>query len=134
MRVRFLPVSPAVFLPLFLAICAVLCFSLFTSVILAQAPGEPTIDSATSGTTSISIAWTAPGDIGGSAIIAYDLRYIRTDADEDGASNWTEKQDIWTSRNLSYTLSGLSRDTAFDFQVRAVNSDSTTSDGPWSAT
>ena len=134
MRARFLPVFPAVFLPLFLAICAVLCFSLFTRVILAQAPGEPTIDSATSGTTSISIAWTAPGDIGGSAIIAYDLRYIRTDADEDVASNWTEKQDIWTSGNLRYTLSGLRRDTAFDFQVRAVNSDSTTSDGPWSAT
>ena len=64
---------------------------------------------------------------------AYDLRYIETAADETVDSNWTVVEDVWTtgSGDLQYTLTGLTADTEYDLQVRAVNA---VGDGPWSAT
>ena len=122
-------------LPALLAICCALGLVLSAGVIVAQTPpGAPTVDTATPGTTSISIAWTAPSDIGSAAIVAYDLRYIRSDASDKSDSKWTEKQDIWSSGSLTYTITGLRRDTSFDIQVRAVNSGTSNTDGPWSAT
>ena len=43
-------------------------------------------------------------------------------------------QDIWSSGSLAHTINGLRRDTSFDIQVRAVNSGTSNTDGPWSAT
>ena len=122
-------------LPALLAICCVLGLVLSAGVIVAKTPpGAPTVDTATPGTTSISITWTAPSDVGSVAIVAYDLHYIRSDASDKSDSKWTEKQDIWSSGSLTYTIAGLRRDTSFDIQVRAVNSGTSNTDGPWSAT
>ena len=122
-------------LPALLAICCVLGLVLSAGVIVAQTPpGAPTVDTATPGATSISITWTAPSDIGSAAIVAYDLQYIRSDASDKSDSNWTEKQDIWSSGSLTYTIAGLRRDTSFDIEVRAVNSGTSNTDGPWSGT
>ena len=77
------------------------------------------------------MSWQAPsGDASG--IIAYDLRYILTSADEMVDANWTVVQDVWTGSGLLQSrLTGLTGGAQYDVQVRAVNS---IGDGPWSAT
>ena len=81
----------------------------------------------------IDLSWRAPASDGGSAITAYDMRYIETSADETLDSNWTVEEDVWTagSDDLEYRLTGLTPDTQYNVQVRAVNA---VGDGPWSAT
>ena len=86
----------------------------------------------THGTDSLVVTWAAPGRTGGSAVTAYDLRYIRTEADETAASNWSLMEDVWTGTgSLQYVLTGLTGGTQYDVQVRAVDS---AGEGPWSAT
>ena len=89
-------------LPALLAICCALGLVLSAGVIVAQTPpGAPTVDTATPGTSSISIVWTAPSDIGSAAIVAYDLRYIRSDAsDPRPTATGLREQDIWSSGSL----------------------------------
>ena len=96
-------------------------------------PGAPTITTpVTAGADSLTVAWSAPVDDGGPDITAYDLRYILTSADETVDANWTLVEDVWTgSRPLNYIITGLTRGTQYDVQVRAV---SAAADGPWSAT
>ena len=90
-----------------------------------QVFGSPSIDSVTAGVNALTIEWSAPPSDGGSAITAYDLRHIESDATDKADSNWTVAQDVWTgSGALSYELTGLQgRPTEYDVQVRAVNSD-----------
>ena len=99
----------------------------------AGASGDPTIGTLTPGADFLTITWAAPTGSTESAIIAYDLRYIRTDADETADSNWTVLEDVWTTGPdpLEYTITGLTDGTQYDVQLRAVNSAGT---GPWSAT
>ena len=96
-------------------------------------PGAPTITTpVTAGADSLTVAWSAPVDDGGPAITAYDLRYIQTSADETVDANWTLVEDVWMgSGPLNYIITGLTRGTQYDVQVRAV---SAAADGPWSAT
>ena len=96
-------------------------------------PGAPTITTpVTAGADSLTVAWSAPVDDGGPTITAYDLRYIQTSADETVDANWTLEEDVWTgSGPLNYIITGLTRGTQYDVQVRAVSADG---DGPWSAT
>ena len=96
-------------------------------------PGAPTITTpVTAGADSLTVAWSAPVDDGGPAITAYDLRYIQTSADETVDANWTLVEDVWMgSGPLNYIITGLTRGTQYDVQVRAVSADG---DGPWSAT
>ena len=96
-------------------------------------PEASTISSVTSEMDSITISWATPLSDGGSDITAYDLRHIETDDDETVDPNWTVVEDVWTSGGdaLEYTLTGLTADTEYDIQVRAVNA---VGDGPWSAT
>ena len=96
-------------------------------------PEASTISSVTSEMDSITISWATPLSDGGSDITAYDLRHIETDDDETVDLNWTVVEDVWTtgSSALEYTLTGLTADTQYDIQVRAVNA---VGDGPWSAT
>ncbi len=107
----------------------------FTLLDLPFCPGgvqSPTINAVTAGARSLTVSWSAPsGDASG--ITAYDLRYIRTDADETADANWTVEEDVWTtgSGSLQYTLTGLTGGTQYDVQVGAVNA---AGDGPWSAT
>ena len=99
-----------------------------------EAPGVPDPPTVSASTlNSLTVEWTAP-DNTGPAIIAYDVRYILTSADENVDANWTEVEDVWTSNNggnLEYTISSLDQNTSYDVQVRA-ESDEGTSD--WSAT
>ncbi len=96
-------------------------------------PGAPTITSpAIPGPNSLTIAWVAPGNTDSAVITAYDLRHIRTDADETVETNWTVAEDVWTgSGGLEYVLTGLTAGTQYDVQLRAVNF---IGEGPWSAT
>ncbi len=95
--------------------------------------GAPTIGTGTPGTGSLAIFWTAPSSDGGSVITAYDLRHIKTSADETVDANWIVVDDVWTTGGgtLQHTLTGLTGGTQYDVQVRAVNAGG---DGPWSAT
>ena len=95
--------------------------------------GVPTIGTITVTTNTLTVPWTAPSDNGGAAITAYDLQYIRTDADEGVAANWTVVE-AWTSGGgtLEYALTDLPDGVQFDVQVRAENADGDI--GDWSAT
>ena len=112
---------------------------LITSDAPAQStvPGAPTIDTVTAGRNTsgltLTVTWTAPTNTGGSAITAYDVRHIKTAADETNDANWTEEDDAWTTGGgaLTYTIAGLPESTEYDVQVRAVNA---TGDGNWSST
>ena len=90
-------------------------------------PDPPVIQNGTSAATSVTVVWTAPTDIGGSAVTSYDLQYRRADA--ASGVNWTPVNAIWTSGELSYELTGLDRGRSYDLQVRAVNASGA---GPWS--
>ena len=97
-------------------------------------PGAPTIITSPiiAGPNSLTVTWAAPGNTGGSVITAYDLRYVRTDADETVEANWTVLEDVWTgSGGLEYPLAGLAAGTQYDIQLRGVH---VTGEGPWSAT
>ena len=84
------------------------------------------------GVESLTVSWVVPSNDGGSAITAYDLRHIRSDAASKAEGNWTVVQDVWTgSGSLQYVLTGLANGTQYDVQVRAVN---VAGDGPWSVT
>ena len=92
----------------------------------------PSIRQITSGVSSLTVSWREPSQTGGSAVTAYDLRHIRSDALSKADSIWTVVQDVWTgSGALNYDLTGLQGAVQYDIQVRAVNA---TGDGPWSAT
>ena len=93
-------------------------------------PTAPTIDSVTPGDETLIIAWSAPADTGGSTVEGYDARYIRSDAADKSNANWTERDGIWTSGALEYTLSGLTNGVRYDLQMRAVTD---AGNGPWSA-
>ncbi len=100
----------------------------------ATLPGVPSGLTATGrALPGIDLSWSAPASDGGSEITAYDLRYIETAADETVDTNWTVEEDVWTTGDgaLEYTLTGLTADTEYDLQLRAVNAEG---DGPWSAT
>ena len=93
-------------------------------------PAAPAIDSVTTGNNALDVAWTAPDNVGASAITAYDLRYIRSDASDKADANWSVVDDAWTSGALTASLSSLSNAVMYDVQVRAVNEGG---DGLWSA-
>ena len=100
----------------------------------ASLPGTPNdLKAEGNGLPGIDLSWTVPDSDGGSAVTAYDLRYIESSADETVDANWTVVEDVWTtgSGDLQYTLAGLTADTEYDLQLRAVNA---MGDGPWSAT
>ena len=100
-------------------------------LLFCRVPGPPTITALIiAGDNSLTIAWAAPTS--GPAVTGYDLRYIRTDADETVEGNWTVVEDVWTGEGaLRYALAGLAAGTQYDVQVRAV---SPGGNGPWSAT
>ena len=71
---------------------------------------------------SLTVSWDAPV-ASGLTIAAYDLRYIRTDADETMEANWTLVEDVWTIgfNPLEYMLTGLTAGAEYDVQLRSVN-------------
>ena len=112
---------------------------LVSSAVWAQTslPGAPTIETVTAGSSvdglTLAVTWTAPTSDGGAAIEAYDLRFIKTAADETDDANWIVEEKVWESGDgaLSATLAGLTDSTEYDVQARAVNANGP---GAWSAT
>lgn len=75
-----------------------------------QAPNAPTIGTATSSTaTTASVAFTAPANVGGSAITSYVVESIPGGISAVGSSS-------------PITVSGLTTGTAYTFRVTALNS------------
>ena len=96
-------------------------------------PAAPTIDKVAPGNGALTVAWSAPTNVGKSSISAYDLRYILSATTDKSDSGWTVTEDVWTSSGggaLEHEIDGLLVDTQYDVQVRAVNNDG---DGQWSA-
>lgn len=78
------------------------------SVTTATVPGAPTIGTATAGIGSVSVAFTAPGSNGGSAITSYTATSSPGGFTASGASS-------------PLVVSGLSNGTAYTFTVTATN-------------
>ena len=81
----------------------------FTPV--ATLPGAPVLDSVTAGDSSAVLSWTAPTSDGGADITDYEYRL-------DGSGGWTSLSTTGTSA----TVTGLTNDTTYAVEVRAVNS------------
>ena len=81
-------------------------------------PGAPALTAA-AGVGSVTLNWTAPSSVGGSAITGYQYR-----RSSDGGSTWSpDWTDIPSSASLtSYDVTGLTGGTAYTFQLRARNS------------
>ena len=93
-------------------------------------PGPPNINRLNGTLGGIAVSWSPPADNGGSEVTGYDLRYILVNDDETVDSNWTQVDGVWTSGDLTYTVSGLTEGWQYEAQVRAVNA---AGEGPWSA-
>ena len=74
-----------------------------------QAPNAPTIGTATAGNQNVSVAFTAPANVGGSAISSY-----RVLANPGGIGATTSSSPV--------TISGLTNGTTYTFSLAAVNS------------
>jgi hypothetical protein len=83
-----------------------------TSVLVAQPPAAPTIDSITASSGQISIAFTA-GATNGAAITNYEYS-------TNNGVNWTTRSPVATTSPL--TVSGLSNGTTYSVRLRAINS------------
>ncbi len=67
--------------------------------------------------TVVTLGWSEPEKIGGSAITGYEYR-----RSNDGGANWGAWTAIANSGSLtSYLVTGLSADTTYTFQMRAAN-------------
>ena len=83
-------------------------------------PAAPTLSASTS--TSLTVAWTAPGNLGAPDITGYDLQYMETSeiSFRDGPQNQT---------GTSASITGLEAGTEYQVQVRASNAEG---DSRWS--
>ena len=108
------------------AILVVLGLQGASTLVAQTAPGPPPI-SAHPGDKSLTVAWSEPASSPG--ITAYDVRHITTAADETVDANWTVIDNAWTSGGLYEVITGLTNDTEYDVQVRAVAS---SVEGAWS--
>lgn len=79
-------------------------------------PGAPTIGTTTAGNAAVTVRWTAPGDTGGSAITGYLVRVVL-----DGTSVEVGAPRVAGAGDTSLLVTGLAANTAYRFQVAAVN-------------
>ena len=95
-----------------------------------EVPHAPSVPTLTPRDGELRTAWTAPND-GGDPITRYDLRYIRSDATDKAAGNWTVRQGVWRTGggDLEHTESGLANGVSHDVAVRAAN---TAGNSDWS--
>ena len=94
----------------------------------ATVPSAPYLWSARASNGQIYIVWSGPDSDGGSDITSYDLRYIRSDADDSVDANWTLQEDF-SQVASAYRILGLTNGVAYHMQVRAINA---AGDGAWS--
>ena len=87
------------------------------------APRAPTVQ--TGSTTSLQVAWPAPSNNGGHAIVDYDVRYYAGSANPTAEADWIEEGETGghthTGTGNTATVAGLSADTAYRVQVRATS-------------
>ena len=96
-----------------------------TATVTAAPPGAPTGLTARPGDATVTLAWTAPGATGGADITGYEYRQSDAMGDYDitGSAAVVDWMAIPNSATATeYTVTGLTNDTAYFFQVRAVNS------------
>ena len=86
-----------------------------TPKVAATVPGPPRNLTATPGDGQATLAWEAPADDGGAAIIGYQYRHAEGASVPDGSA-WD-----WAGQVLTVTVSGLSHGSEHAFEVRAVN-------------
>ncbi|MGI3784959.1 MAG: discoidin domain-containing protein, partial [Janthinobacterium lividum] len=79
------------------------------SWVVGKAPGAPTAVTAVSGTTTATLSWTAPSDIGGSAITGYT---VTTSPSSNGCTSTSA---------TTCTITGLTTNTAYSVTVVATN-------------
>ncbi|WP_459972656.1 lamin tail domain-containing protein [Nocardioides pyridinolyticus] len=87
-------------------------------------PSAPTIGTATAGSASATVTWTAPGSTGGGPITGYQVRVVNNTGTQVGALRPA------AGDATSLLVTGLTNGTAYRFQVAATNSAGT---GPYSA-
>ena len=108
------------------ALGCVLALAVLATPALAQAPAavsDVVVVPVPRSTTSLTVSWSAPDNVGKPAITGYDVRYA-----DDGDTNWTTvRQD---APSTSVIITGLRSNTYYGVQVRALN----TGSGPWSST
>ena len=88
------------------------------------APDQPLVEqSASDPRTALDVTWTAPDTGTGLPVIDYDVWYRK-----QGEANWTDHP--FTGTATQTTLTGLTADTTYEVQVRALNSDSASAWSP----
>ncbi len=95
----------------------------------ALVPGIASISDAKPGNTLVTIDWTAPSAPSGAPVTGYDLRHIEADKERPEDADWVVLSNVWSSGDLSYSVSNLQNGTEPRFQVRAYNANGA---GPWS--
>ena len=88
----------------------------------AGAPGKPDLNATASGTSMISLTWTAPTSNGGSAITGYDLQYW------DGSNGWMDLPSP-AAGDTTYTHTNIPAGTTKYYRIRARNA---AGPGAWS--
>ncbi len=73
---------------------------------------------ATIGDKQVTLGWEAPADNGGAAITGYQFRYKKSAEGDDTFTAWAS-----SDTDTSHTVTGLTNDTEYTFEVRAVNSE-----------
>ena len=79
-------------------------------------PGPPTIGTATAGSSSATVRWTAPANNGGSAVTGYSVMVLDSAEQQVGALRPSG------AGTTSLVVTGLTSGSAYHFQVAAINS------------
>jgi len=91
-------------------------FTLTIGEALSTPPAAPGNFTATAGDAQVVLTWTTPSN-GGSAITGYELSYGMSD---DYVASWTS-MDGSSAGTTTYTVTGLTNETEYTFEIRAVN-------------